>query len=463
MKSNTRRSFLKTSTLTGAGAFILPRISIARPGDSASKRVNLAFVGCGGIAHTYIGQKDLNVVAMCDVDSGMIAETKKKFPYLEAAREFADFRVMLDKMEKDIDIVVISTPDHTHFPATMEAMQRGKHVFTQKPLTHDIWQARTLVKAAEKYGVHTVMGNQGHTSNGIRQMRDWYDGGLLGQINQVNAWFSGGLKRVGGNLFPLPKQAVPEDLDWDLWLGPAQQTPYNKAYAPFSWRQFQRFGCGKLGDWFCHICDGPVWTLDLYEPTVIEAVKLDEESPGRYPGGSIIQWDFPERGDKVACTLRWHDGKNLPTAPADYSSGSPSEKAGKPKIPKFGSFWEGDGDSFYLDHRSSNPRYASRDKMIEAKKANAFPPEKHPRVEKGGPLLELIRAVAGEGPEPGSNFAYAARLTEVGCLGMIAQCAGGRIEWDSKNMKITNRPELNAMVKQPVRKGWKYGEDLWKS
>ncbi len=463
MKSINRRNLLKTSALLGAGAFVLPRFSIAQSGPAASMRVNLAFVGCGGIALTYIGQKDMKVVAMCDVDSKTIAATKTEFPHLAAVKEFSDFRVMFDKMAADIDIVVVSTPDHTHFAVTLEAMQRGKHVFTQKPLTHDIWQSRTLVKAAEKYKVHTVMGNQGHTSDGIRQMREWYEAGLIGQVKTVNSWFPGGAGRRLSKVFPPPAQPVPENLNWDAWIGPASETPYNIAYAPFNWRQFTQFGSGKLGDWFCHICDGPVWILDLYEPTVIEAVKIDQPSEGYFADGSIIKWEFPARGNKVPCTLSWHDGKNQPEVPSDYTLSAKDEKSGKKATKDFGSFWEGDKDSYFLDNRSSNPRLCNREKMIEMKKSNAFPAEKYPRVAKGGPLLELVRAVSGEGPAPGSSFDYSARLTEVGCLGMLAQRFGGRIEWDSKNMKITNRPELNAFIKEPVRKGWEYGDDLWKA
>ncbi len=458
MKTINRRHLLKSSALLGAGAFLLPRFSIGQSGPAPSKRVNLAFVGCNGIALTYIGEKSFNVVAMCDVDSKRITETKAKFPHLAQIKEFSDYRVMLDKMGADIDIVVVSTPDHTHFPITMEAMQRGKHVFTQKPLTHDVWQARTLVKAAEKYKVQTCMGNQGHTTDGIRQMREWYEAGLLGQVKSVKAWFPGGAGNRLSSVYPPPAEPVPNGLDWDNWVGPVAETPYNKAYAPFNWRQFVQFGSGKLGDWFCHICDGPVWILDLFEPTAIEAVKLEDEKDGYYPAASIIKMDFPSRGDKAPCTLTWHDGKNKPAPPAD-ANGTKNEKGGK----EFGSYWEGGEDSYFLDNRSDHPTLCNKEKMAELKRSNAFPSQKYPRVPKGGPLQELVRAVSGEGPAAGSSFDYAARLTEVGCLGMIAQRFGGRIEWDSKNMKITNRPELNTYLKQPVRKGWEYGEDLWKA
>jgi hypothetical protein len=248
-----------------------------------------------------------------------------------------------------------------------------------------------------------------------------------------------------------------------LWTGPGPQMAYHGDFAPYNWRQFVEFGSGRLGDWFCHICDGPVWILGLYEPTVIEAEKIDQPTSGIFPAGSIIRFDFPARGSQVPCTLRWHDGGNKPALPADYTLIKADEKSGKRAAPDFGSFWEGGADSWFLDNRSSNPRLCNREKMVAMKAASAFPPAKYPRVPKNGPLHELIRAVSGEGPEPGSNFAYAARLTEVGCLGMLAQRFGGRLEWDARAMRITNRPELNAYVKEPVRPGWEYGEDLWQA
>jgi len=463
MKKLTRRGFLKTSALLGASTFILPRFSIAKSGAAANSKVNLAFIGCGGniVKGDLIAAKEENLVALCDVNETNLTFHAEVNPQIATAAKFRDFRVMLDKMGDEIDAVVITTPDHTHFAATMEAMQRGKHVLTQKPLTHNVWQARTLRKAKEKYGVITNMGNQGHTKVGIRQMREWVEAGVLGTVHEVDSWYPGpkwappestkpAIWRKPDS-FPPGVMPIPADLDWPLWLGPVPDPGYNWVYAPRSWRGFSQFGTGMLGDWFCHICDGAVWALDLYEPTVIEAEKIDGPNPGMCPDGSIIRWDFGARGDKPPCTLRWYDGGNIPSSPAEWSWGP---------LPQSGSFFRGSKNCGFLDQYSNNPRLVSKEEMQAFKEAG-FPPERFPRVPKGGPINEWLSAIKGTGPEPGSNFDYAARLTEVACLGAIAQFHGGRIEWDSANMKITNRPELNAFIKQPMPAGWAYGEDLW--
>jgi len=462
MKAISRRSFLKRSTLLGAGALVLPRFSIAQAGASASSKVNVALVGSGGIASVAIkGILGQNLVAICDVDEANLTVYADQNPQIATAAKFRDFRVMLDKMGGEIDAVAVSTPDHTHFAATMDAMQRGKHVFTQKPLTHNIWQARTLRKAREKYKVITNMGNQGHTFDGIRQMKEWIEADVLGTVREVDSWFPG--PKWGTPVWRKPESyppapmPIPEGLDWPLWLGPVADPGYNSVYQPKAWRAFPQFGTGMLGDWFCHICDGPVWTLGLYDPTVIEAEKIDGPNPGMCPDGSIIRWDFSARGEMPPCALRWYDGGNQPPMPENWTWGA---------LPKNGSFFRGSKNTVFLDERSNHPRLINKEEMKAFKEAG-LPPEKYPRLPQSGsdsgPVAEWIRAIKGDGPEPGANFDYAARLTEVACLGALAQFYGGRIEWDSEAMRVTNRPELNVHIKEPMPKGWEYGEDLWKA
>lgn len=469
MNRLTRRTFIKRSALLGATPFILPRLGFCQSESPAKARVNIALIGAGGVAEqAYNGLKNENIVALCDISAGAIGNAKTTKPYLEKAAEFSDFRVMFDKMGKDIDAVVISTPDHTHFPATMEAMQRGKHVYTQKPLTHNIWEARTLRKAAEKYKVVTIMGNQGHTNDGLRDIREWYEAGLLGQVSSIHSvsqgpdWKSKYFKKPAA--YPPPQEPVPGGIDWDCWLGPVPQVPYNPIYQPLTWRGFWEFGTGMLGDWFCHTCDAPVWTLDLYNPVRVEAVKITGPNEGMCPDGSVIRWDFPARGDKIPCSLWWYDGGNQADLPPEWSwSSSEQENSGSNNRKlAVGTLWMGDKGVYYTDARSNHPRHANRERMMELKAANAFPPAKYPRV-KGGPFREWMAAIRGEGPQPGSNFDYASRLTEVALLGVLALRFGGIVEWDSDNMKATNRPELNAFIKEPVRKGWDYGDALWKA
>ncbi len=458
MKEINRRTFIKTTAATTAGAFILPRFAIGQPGLSANSKLNIAMIGAGNIAGmAYGGCSSENIVALCDIDLRMISAEKNKREQLAKAREFQDFRVMLDKMGKEIDGVCVNTPDHTHFNATLAAMERGIHVCTQKPLTHNIWQARTLRRAKQEYGVITNMANQGHTYDGIRKMREMYEADIFGQVKEVHMGFRG--PSWGSKYFekpsaiPVPGQPVPVEVNWDLWQGPQSFVPYNEIYHPLTWRGFDHYGTGQFGDWFCHIGDGAVWVLDLYEPTVIECEERGPALPGMIPDYSKVRFDFPARGQKAACSLYWYDGavNGGPAIkqPEDWSWGNTPDK---------GSYWFADKANAFLDERSNNPRLADKERMREFKESGGVP-EKYARV-KGGPFREWVNAIKG-GPEPGSNFDYAAPMSEVALLGVLAQRFGGRIEWDSANMKITNRPELNDYVKEPIREGWQAGESLW--
>lgn len=461
MQNLNRRSFLKKGATAATAAFVLPRFAIGKAGPSANSKLNIAMIGAGNIAGMALGPcQNENIVAMCDVDSRMLGKYTEKHPHIVGAKTFADYRVMFDKLGKEIDGVCVNTPDHTHFNATIGAMERGIHVCTQKPLTHNIWQSRTLRKAKDKYGVITNMANQGHTFDGIRQMREMYEAKQFGQVREVHMGFKGPdwnsryFKKPA--YVPMSAEEIPEEMNWDLWLGPQVERTYNNHYHPLTWRGFNHFGTGQFGDWFCHIGDGAVWVLDLYEPTVIECVERGPALDGMIPDYSVVRFDFPKRGKKAACSMYWYDGAingGTPIKhPDDWSWG---------KVPNSGSFWFGDKANAYLDERSNNPRFTVKEKARAYKESGGVK-EKYPRV-KGGPHVEWLRAIKGEGPEPGSNFDYAAPMSEVALLGVIAQRFGGRLEWDSKNMQITNRPELNLFVKEPVRKGWEAGADLWKA
>ena len=460
MKTINRRSFLKAGAAMTAGSVVLPEFFIGKAGAAANSKLNIAMIGCGNIASMALdGCNSENIVALCDVDSNMLFKYAKKYPQIKQAKTFSDFRVMLDKMGNQIDAVCINTPDHTHFVATIASMERGKHVFTQKPLTHNIWQARTLRKAMHKYNVITNMGNQGHTYGGIRRLREWYEADVFGQISEAHSWIDGPTWNGGyfprKMSFPLSVDPVPAGLDYDLWLGPNAKTPYHKNYHPKTWRGFNQFGTGTLGDWFCHVADAPVWLLDLYEPVSIEAEETTGGNEFIAHDSVRIRYDFVNRGTKIPCTFYWHNGpKNTPKSIPDLK-----EKWGLTRdLPQYGTLYKGEKGVAYTNHRSDEARFFNNDQMRELNKLKL--PEKYPRVE-GGPVKEFVRAVKGEGPKPGSNFDYAAPMTEVMLLGVIAARHGGKIEWDAKNMKITNRPELNADLNEPVRKGWEYGKDLW--
>ncbi len=323
-----------------------------------------------------------------------------------------------------------------------------------------MWQARTLMKAKAKYKVQTNMGNQGHTYDGIRRLKEWYDHGIFGQITEAHSYIGG--PKWGNQFFGRPatlppaKDPVPESLDWDLWQGPTDPTTFNHLYHPKKWRGFNRYGSGTFGDWFCHVADAPVWLLDLYEPVAVEAEKVAGGCDWLVADGCRVRFDFERRGDKAPCTFYWYNGDAKlfrPPTPEDWTW------PGNPK--GAGTFYYGTKNNGFTDNRSNNPQLANKEAQI-AFKAAGYPDEVIPRV-KGGPIKELVEAVKGNIPECGANFDYAAPFTEIMLLGIIAVNHGGRIEWDSKNMRVTNRPELNQYLKEPVRKGWEYGEDLWKS
>ena len=448
----TRRHFLTSTAAITAGTWIAPRFAIGQSGPSANEKINLAFIGCGGRGWDNLNALGgENIVALCDIDDQRAGGAFEKFPN---AKRFKDYREMLDKMGKEIDAVVVSTPDHSHFPATMAAMELGKHVFTEKPLAHNIWQCRTLKKGAKHHGVVSQMGNQGHATEGIRFIREWYEAGALGNVTEVLAWFTGpdfnGPFFKKPDAFPPTAQPVPDHIDWNLWQGPhVGKVDYNPVLHPLTWRGFFDFGCAELGDWACHTLDAPFWALQLGMPTAVEAEKRDGGSEIFTPDSSLIRFEFPARGDKPPVTLKWHDGNIRPDIRPEW---------GLKELGADGMIMVGDKASLMTGGRPDSPRLIPEDLWMEFRKN--IPEKTIPRVGRGGHYKEWTDAIRGVGPVPGSNFDYAADLTEMSLLGVLAMRFGGRIEYDASSMKITNRPELNAYLKEPVREGWVYGENL---
>lgn len=451
-----RRQFLHRASAASAS---LPLFAIGQSGPSANSKVNVAFIGSGGwIAQQPYKQgcKEENLVAFCDVDRELCAENMKNWRTTQPFYE--DFRVMLDKMHKEIDAVVISTPDHTHFAAAMAAMERGIHVYLQKPLAHNIWQVRTLLKAKEHYKVVTQMGNQGHAGNGIRESVEAYRSGLIGEVAEVYA-FNGG-PDMGGSHFanpatmPPPESPVPEGLNWDLWLGPSEPRPFYEGYIRKKWRAFYDFGSGMLGDFGCHTFDTPVWALDLDPPTVVECTERAESLEGVIPTGSQITFQFPAKGDRGPVTLKWFDG------PQDWSKVGRIDRHELKAVNTFSKACWMVGSKGAIGCGTHAGRPAITPTAVRETYRTEKPEQTIPRVS-GGPFREWLRAIKGEGPEPGSNFDYAANLTEIVLLGVLAQRFKVRIEWDAEKGEISNHPELNAFIKEPARDGWRYGESLW--
>ena len=450
MTNLSRRSFIARSAAVAAGTVLLPGLSACKPG-----KVNIAFIGVGGRAQDHwVDCQTENVVALCDVNDIAAADGFKTFPN---AKRFKDFRVMFDKMAGDIDAVIVATPDHVHFPAAMAAMQLGKHVYVEKPLAHNIWQIRTLQKAAKHYNVINAMGIQGHATMGIRYVKEWYEAGILGEVKEVLAWFEGPQFDPKGyftkpDSYPPKGEPIPAGLDWDLWLGPSANRAYSPMYLPRFWRSWYELGNGGLGDWGCHTLDAPNWALDLGLPVSVDPLLRAQSGEGFVSDKSVLKFEFAARGTKPPVTLTWMDGGEKPANRPEW---------GLKEMPGRGMIMVGEKVSLLTGGRPANPKLLIPDADWDHFTKN-LPKETIPRVE-GGPVMEWIRAIKGTGPIPGANFEYSAPLSELNAVGILAQRFNTRIDYDAVNMKVTNHPEFDQYIKEPVREGWSYGEDLWKS
>jgi len=452
MNSISRRTFLRTAGAVGTGAVIIPNFIRCAP----SKQINVAFIGVGGRAGEHLKQcstvENVNFVAFCDVDDERAKGAYEAYPDV---KRFKDFRKMFDKMGKEIDAVFVSTPDHTHFAATMAAMQLGKHVYVEKPLAHNVWQLRTLKKAAHYYKVITQMGNQGHATDGIRRVKEWYDAGITGDVTEVIAWFNGpefgeGKYFVKPTEYPITGEPVPSGLDWDLWLGPQKNRPFNHVYVPKTWRGFYDFGNAELGDWACHTLDAPFWSLNLGMPTATECLQSSGAPDGFVPDSSIIKFEFPARGNKPPVTLTWYEGGLRPEIRPGWKID---------ELPDSGMIMVGEKENIITGGRPNNAQLMMPAEEWDSWVQNKMPEPSIARIE-GGPQQEFLNAITG-GPAPGSNFDYATQLTEMTLIGVMAQRFNTRIEYDAKNMKITNHSDKDQYLKEPVRAGWEYGNEVW--
>ncbi|HML75030.1 MAG TPA: Gfo/Idh/MocA family oxidoreductase [Anaerohalosphaeraceae bacterium] len=444
-----RRDFLGSAA--GMALFtIVPSHVLGADGQTPpSRKLNVAGVGVGGMGGGNIAEiaKTENIVALCDVDFSYAAGTFKNHPQ---ARQFKDYRKMLDEMGKDIDAVVIATPDHTHAVVAMECMRRGKHVYVQKPLTKTVYEARMMTEAARKYNVITQMGNQGHSGEGIRLICEWIWDGAIGEVREVHAWtnrpvWPQGLAR------PTETPAVPESLDWDLWIGPAPLRPYHPAYHPWNWRAWVDFGTGALGDMACHILDPVFWALKLKYATSVQGTyaanivkKWEKEGVDEsYPLGSMIHLEYPARGDMPPVKIHWYDGGLLPERPDDLE---PGRKMG-----------DGDGGVLFVGDKGKlmcgcygkSPQLIPYSKMKDYKR-----PEKTlPRVETSHEMNWVEACKSGK--QASTPFDYAGPFTEMVLMGNLSLFKPGeKILWDGDNMKVTNFPELNKYVNPAYREGW---------
>jgi hypothetical protein len=436
-----RRAFIHG--LGVAAPLVVGRHVLGRGATAPSDKLNVACVGCGGMgANDVANMASENIVALCDVDEARAAPTFKKHP---EASKFRDFRKMLDTLDKQIDAVTVTTPDHSHYPVAIKAIGMGKHAFVQKPLAHTIWEARELTLAARKAKVATQMGIQGHSFEGVRLLQEWINDGAIGTVREVHAWTN---KPVWPQGIGRPKDTppVPSTLDWNLWVGTAPMRPYHPAYLPFTWRGWWDFGSCSLGDMGCHVLDHPVTALKLGYPTSIEAYSTpanDETGPL----ASILYYEFPARGDLPPVKLTWYDGGMMPPRPKGLER---DRRMGDNE----GVLYVGDKGTIMCGCYCRSPRLIPESRM----KAYKRPPKTLPRSP--GHYKEWIAACKG-GPPAGANFDHAGPLAEIVQLGNVAirtnalQKQNGRsvaLLWDGPAMKCTNVPEANQFVRNELRK-----------
>jgi predicted dehydrogenase len=437
-----RRRFLET-TAAAAAFTIVPRRALGRGHRAPSDTVDLACIGVGGMGRNDIrgfAQAGANIVALCDVDDDAAADAVRTYP---AARRYKDFRELIER-ERNATAVMISTPDHTHAAATLLALRAGKHVRTQKPLTRTIAEVRAVRDAAaQRPRLVTQMGNQGHAGDGVRLMREWVEGGVIGTVREIHYWTNRPIWPQA-ILRPTAAHNPRPSLDWNLWLGPAPERPYSPDYAPFRWRGWWDFGTGALGDIACHAMDAAYWILNLGYPSRIEAetTELFAESA---PRASRITFTFPARGERPALTVVWRDGSLAPPRPAEWPAGEqwPFGSDG-------GQLWIGDTGKMTAGIYADNPRILDRDRMAQL---TAQPLERRfPRVQ-GGVYAEFLTAITNN-TRCGSDFAgHASGLTEMVLLGCLAQRLGAGIDVDPTTGRIlTTLPA--EWVTPNYRRGW---------
>ena len=439
----TRRTFLG-ATAAAAAFTIVPRAVLGGPRNiPPSEKMNVAGIGVGGMgAGNLRNLESENIVALCDVDFAYAANTFKRYP---GAKTYKDFREMIDK-QKDIDGVLVATPDHTHAVISMAAMKAGKHVYCQKPLTHDVYESRMLAQAAKENKVATQMGIQGHSGEGARLVCEWVAAGLVGDVREVDAWCSlsyypWGHAGWSSKYSERPKDTppVPETLDWDLWIGPASVRPYHPAYHPAVWRCWWDFGCGMMGDRGAHTFDPAVWALNLGAPTSVEATSCGNTKEV-HPLSAIVTFRFPARGNLPPVKLTWYEGTR-PPRPEELEEGR--------KLPdEGGALIKGSKGTIMFGVYGNSPRIIPESKMKEI----TLPEKTIPRV-KGTHEQDWVRACKS-GQPAGADFAYSGPLTETCLLGNAAKRIDGRIEWDAAGLRITNSPEASKLVRTEYRKGW---------
>jgi len=459
-----RRQFLGATATAVAGFSLVPRHVLGGAKFVApSAKINLAIIGCGGQGQSNVRalfqQDDAQIIAVADPiefqdlhgfyynsNSGRLPlrdEIQKhyaeKTPNYKVA-DYEDFRVMLEK-EKAIDAILCATPDHQHAYVSVNAMRQGKHVYCEKPLTHNVWEARLVARVAKETGVATQLGNQGHSGDHIRTTCEMLWAGVIGDVREVHAWTNASRwnrKFLGGKP---PEEPVPKGVNWDLWLGAREMRPYSSAYNPVSWRDYWDFGTAPIGDFFCHNFDPACWALDLKEPLSIEATAVGPVDSYIAPPGGLYTYHFGPRGKMPAVKFMWYEGGLMPPRPEVMEE---DDQLGA----------NGNGILFVGDKGLLTcPGWAGRPTLLPGARDAEYkrPAKTLPRGK--GHHRDWLDACKG-GPPSSANFEYGAALTEVGLLGLVALRTKKKILWDAKAMKATNAPEADKFIKETYRLGW---------
>ncbi len=456
-----RRSFLRASA--GAAAFTLvPRHVLGGPGFvPPSEKVNIAIVGCGGQGRTNMEslfkEPDAQIIAVADpiertnldrfyfkgeagrlpVKAMVEKHFSEKTPNYKVAG-YEDFRVMLEK-EKGIDAILCATPDHLHAYVSVTAMRQKKHVYCEKPLTHNVWEARQVSQTARETGVATQMGNQGHSREGIRRAVEYIQSGVIGPVHEVHAWTAAtrwNKNHPGGRPDPEP---TPAGVNWDLWIGPREPRPYSSLYSPVTWRDFWDFGTAPIGDFFCHNFDVAFWALNLASPRTVEAWGAEGVDDYMAPPGGIYTYQFDARGDQPPVKFMWYDGGLRPPIPEQFDKDD---------------ILEGDGNGIYFLGEKGMimcAGWGGNPVVLPDSLNYQEPPKTIPRS--NGHHRDWLDACKG-GATPSSHFEYGAGLTEVGLLGLVAMRMRKRLHWDASNMTFSNAPEAAKYLKEGYRSGW---------
>jgi len=480
MKSSiNRRSFIKRTvlaagTVSAARYLAFPSVLCAR---QPSDILNCVQIGCGGRGKSHLEnvilQQNQHLAALVDPDDQQIARKRKwlesKGVSTSKVRVFNDYRVMFDKIGKEINAVFVATPNHQHCDAAMMALEAGVNVYCEKPLTHDIAEARKLRQAAARFTkAATQMGNQGHCEGGYRRLCEFIWAGLIGHVTETHSWTD----RANGGVGPRPPTLeAPPGMQWDTWIGPAPYRPYHSDLHPHEWHGWYDFGNGSIGNMGCHVLEGVFWALKAENPASVEMEYVRGGTDERYPLGSRVRWDIPERGEMPPFRAYWYEGlnptaagkkfgnnhaamgqeRNLPPLVAALKARYPDEEFDQQSFTDSGSLYVGEKGIIFTKTVGDDMHILPRDKMNEIKQ----PPRTLPRPNPN-PFVDFVQACRAGRTDTATPFEYGARLTEFCLLGNLAQHAGqgNLVKWDAAEMRVTNLPELNRWVQREPRKGW---------